>query len=140
MSRFITSLRVEQIEDVSSDGRGTWQLLHPLAYKSDLAKTIFVAPVGFVTDFASVPRIPVAFFLAGSTAHRAAVIHDLLYTNHEVDRSMADTVFREACGICDVPAWRSWLMWLGVRIGGGASWDAPGPDQSDGVETLLTRR
>lgn len=131
MSKFLTGFRIElQDDDTSSDGRGTWKLLNLLAYKSDKANTIFVAPKGFITDLASVPRVPIAFLLAGGTAHRAAVIHDWLYTNHEVPRSMADAVFREAAIASGVPAWRAWLMWSGVRAGGGASWTAPGPRQN----------
>lgn len=133
MAKFITSLRVEELEDNSADGRGTWQLLTLLAYKSDVADTIFVVPAGFITDFASVPRIPIAYLLTGGTAHAAAVVHDFLYTNHEVPRAMADAVFREAIIASGGPSWRAWMMWAGVRIGGGGSWDAPGqnPEPSD---------
>lgn len=123
MSKFLTPLRVEEQDDTSHDGRGTWKLLTPLVYQSDVAKTTFVAPEGFVTDFASVPRLPIAFMLTGDTAHQAAVVHDLLYTTHEVDRATADAVLREAAIASGVSAWRAWIMWSGVRVGGQSSWD-----------------
>lgn len=131
MSKFLTALRVERV--AGRDTRGTWQLLTLLAYKSDVAKTTFVVPAGFITDFASVPRVPIAFLLAGDTAHEAAVVHDWLYTTHEVERSVADAVFREACLTGDVPWWRAWLMWSAVRIGGGGPWDSAGPRQEESV-------
>ena len=121
MAKFLTSLRVEE---VSSEGRGTWQLLNLLAYKSDLLDYTLVAPSGFITDFASVPRIPVAFLLVGCMAHRAAVIHDWLYTSHEVDRATADKIFKEAALLDGAAEWRSLVFWAGVRIGGGNSWNS----------------
>ncbi len=129
MSRFLTSLRVEQLEDHSHDGRGTWQLLAPLIYLSDVADRAIRVPPGFITDFASVPRIPIAFLLTGDTAHPAAVVHDWLYTTHEVSRATADAVLQEAAACVGVPAWRRWLMWAAVRVGGADGWAAPGQPQ-----------
>jgi hypothetical protein len=116
MSRFLTPLRAEKSGSV-------WTILQPLIYSSDVAKTVFVVPEGFVTDFASVPRIPLAFLLTGESAHEAAVIHDWLYRKQEVSRSVADAVFREAAGVSGEPGWRSFLMWIGVRLGGWVAWN-----------------
>lgn len=130
--KFTTPLRLERVEDVSRDGRGTWRLLAGLGFVSDLIGPGEV-PEGFVTDLASVPRLPVAFFLAGGLAHAAAVVHDWLYTTHSTDRATADAVFREAAQACGVSPWRAWVMWVGVRAGGGASWAADGPEQAPAV-------
>jgi hypothetical protein len=135
--KFLSPLRVEEIEDGSHDGRGTWQLLAPLLYLSDVLKGLVTVPLGFVTDFASVPRIPVAFWLAGDCAHAAAVLHDWLYTSHQVDRGTADAVLREAAMVGGVPAWRAWTMWAGVRIGGAGAWRADGQDQPAPVAATL---
>ncbi|WP_223996046.1 DUF1353 domain-containing protein [Burkholderia gladioli] len=81
-------------------------------------------PAGSETDFALVQRAPVAFLLAADSAHEASTVHDFLYTApHPVTRSMADAVLKEASIASGVPAWRAWLMWAGVRIGGGGHWD-----------------
>ncbi|WP_462389432.1 DUF1353 domain-containing protein [Acidovorax sp. Q11] len=130
--KFTTALQLERLEDTSRDGRGTWRLLGRLGYSSDLIGQVDV-PQGFVTDLASVPRLPVAYFLAGGLAHAAAVVHDWLYTTHQVERATADAVFREACQACGVSAWRAWVMWLGVRAGGASSWAATGPQQAPEV-------
>lgn len=138
MSHFITDLDVRKLtHDASSDQRGTWKLLAPLVYSSDLAGRIITVPAGFLTDFASVPRLPVAFLLTGDTGHAAAVIHDYLYTTHQVDRATADGVFKEALRAGDEPGWRAWLMWLGVRVGGGRPWDADGPQQPQQVAQAI---
>ena len=73
--------------------------------------------------------LPFAYLLTGGLAHGAAVVHDWLYTTHEVSRAVADAVFHEAALECGVSGWQAWLMWAGVRLGGGDAWDAPGPDQ-----------
>lgn len=123
MSAFLTELQVELVNDSTNSGRGTWRLIAPLIYRSDVAGETFVVPVGFETDFASVPRVMVAFLLAGDTAHEASVVHDFLYVTHPVPRNVADAVLREASAVSGVPAWRRWLMWAGVRIGGGSHWN-----------------
>jgi hypothetical protein len=120
MSGFLTRC-VLAIADDQDDGR--WVLEQPLVYLSDIAKRAFTVPAGFQTDLASVPRLPLVFLLAGDCAREAAVVHDFLYSTHEVDRATADAVLREASACTGVPTWRRWLMWAGVRIGGGSHWD-----------------
>jgi hypothetical protein len=115
MSRFLTPLRAEKSGSV-------WTILQPMIYESDVAQRVFIVPEGFVTDFASVPRIPLAFLLTGDSAHEAAVIHDFIYSRGIVSRSQADAVFREAAQVTGESGWRSWLMWAGVRLGGWISW------------------
>lgn len=129
MSRFVTDLDVRKLgRDASADKRGSWKLLQLLVYESDRIGQIIV-PAGFVTDFASVPRLPVAYLLAGDTGHAAAVLHDWLYTTHEVSRADADAVFAEALEVGGEPAWRRGLMWLGVRLGGWGPWNKDGQRQ-----------
>lgn len=126
MSKFLTPLDVVLLSDSANNGRGSWQLRNPLIYESDLAGQIFVVPVGFVTDFASVPRIPGVFELLGDTAHEAAALHDWLYTAHPVSRSVADAVLQEAAKVSGISAFKAWLLWAGVRIGGASHW-TPSP-------------
>jgi hypothetical protein len=115
MSGFLTELCL-----VDADGQddGKWILGAPLVYQSDVAKTTFTVPAGFKTDLASVPRLPVIYWLCGDTSSKAAVVHDYLYTTGAVPREVADAVLREASGVTGVPWWRRTLMYWGVRIGG----------------------
>lgn len=122
MSAFLTELQVELVSDATNSGRGTWRLTAPLVYQSDVAKQTFTVPVGFETDFASVPRTPVAFLLTADSAHAASALHDALYSFHWVPRAVADAVLREASLVTGVPAWRAALMYLGVRAFGASHW------------------
>lgn len=118
MAKFVTPLDVELV----SDDPVLWRILKPLVYDSDAAG-LLVVPSDFETDFASVPRLPLAFLLAGDTCHKAAVVHDWLYTPPErFPRDLCDKVLREAAEASGVPFWRRWLVWAGVRIGGGGNY------------------
>lgn len=138
MSHFITDLDARELtHDASADKRGTRKLLQPLVYRSDLLGRCVTVPAGFITDFASVPRIPVAYLLAGGCANAAAVLHDWMYTTHEVDRATADAVFREAIIAGGEPTWRAWLMWAGVRIGGSHPYETAGQRQPEYVARVI---
>lgn len=132
---FLTDLEVVKLEG------GRWKLLAPLrvllpveavadvgAWLPENARAVpggweLRVPSAYETDFASVPRVPLAFWLAGDRAHRAAVLHDWLY-EHQAPRAWADRVFRAAMQAERVPGWCRWLMWLGVRLAGRASYAA----------------
>lgn len=123
MSAFLTELEVVELVDDDRDGRSLWRLDAPLVYQSDVAARTITVPAGFVTDFASVPRIPVAWYVAGGEGNKAAVVHDYLYTSHLVERPIADAVFEEALAATGQPWWRRKLMWAGVRLFGGTPYD-----------------
>lgn len=116
--RFLTELRVEK-----SPGDG-WRLCEPFRVALEEGERVheLEVPRGFETDFASVPRLPLAFLLAGDTAHRAAVLHDFLYASR-ADRGFADRAFRAAMKAEGVSAWRRWLMFAGVRAFGGMAYE-----------------
>ena len=120
MSEFITKLDVELVDDLSNEGRGSWRLASPLAYSSDVSGLTITVPVGFITDFASVPRAPIAFWLTGDTAHEPAVIHDYLYATGLLPRALADSVLLEAMAVEGVPSWRRYAMYYAVRAFGDA--------------------
>lgn len=135
---FLTPLDLRRIEDKSRDQRGTWRLLAPLVYRSKVAGITITAPKGFVTDLASVPRLPFAYLLTGGIGHAAAVVHDALYTTHVTTRKTADEVFYEALLVLGIPKWQAWLMYAGVRVGGRSSWKAAGPQQTVLPHTQIT--
>ena len=91
-----------------------------------------VVPIGFITDFASIPRAalwyvddddPVILF--------ASVIHDYLYTRRgdlglgtrvTFTREDADRVLREAMLLCGARRAQAWVVYSAVRLGGGSHW------------------
>lgn len=116
MSAFLSTFRGEPI----LPGSDNWRLLATLAFSSDVLNRLVIVPEGFVTDFASVPRLPFAYLLFGNVAREAAVVHDWLYHSGACSRELADEVFAEASKACGVSAWRRGPMWLGVRLFGGS--------------------
>ncbi|GAB1388984.1 MAG: hypothetical protein AMXMBFR78_33920 [Rubrivivax sp.] len=81
--------------------------------------TVHVVPAGFLTDFASIPRV--LWSLIGHPAGRyaqAAVLHDWLLEQPAVPRAEADRVFLEAMAVLGVPRLQRWLMWAAVRAWG----------------------
>jgi hypothetical protein len=130
---FLSALEVECVDDTASSGRGIWRLTAPLRYYSDVLGRQIEIEVGFLTDYASVPRIPFAYWLFGDTSHRAAVVHDWLYRHHEVcSRAQADDVLMEAMTVEGIPRWRRAGIYAGVRVGGASAWneDARGAGHS----------
>lgn len=113
---FNDHLQVEQVDDAH------WRLLRSFVYDSDVAKARIIVPNGFVTDFASVPRVPVAYWLFGGEAQAAAVIHDFLYTTGIFPKDVADSVFYEAMRASGIGLLRARFMYWGVSYGGGAAW------------------
>lgn len=113
---FLTQLRDTR---VSTGGRDR-VLVAPLAYYSGLLAGMIIVPEGFVTDYASVPRAPLTYWLFGGIGDEAAVVHDFLYSIGTHPRSLADDVYAEALIACGVPAWRRGPMWAAVRAFGAA--------------------
>lgn len=118
MTRFLTRLVLE----ATGDGDEVWILRETFVYDSDVLNARVTVPEGFQTDLASVPRLPVVYLLAGATGNEAAVVHDFLYSTQPCTRKQADDVFHEALLAAGAPRWRAWMMWCGVRAGGGSHW------------------
>jgi len=118
------------LREAENQDTGRWIVCLPLVYDSAVAQCTFTVQAGFQTDLASVPRLPVIYWLTGGTSSKAAVVHDYLYTTGQVSRSVADAVMREASAVIGVAAWRRWLMWAGVRLGGGSRYNAASPAEA----------
>jgi hypothetical protein len=119
-ARFLSPLVVRYLDE------GEWILCAPLVFSSDVLGRIVTVPEGFRTNFASVPRLPLAYLLFGGVADEAAVVHDFLYSaecSPRVPREQADDVLAEASKVCGVAAWRRGPMWFGVRLFGGSHYE-----------------
>lgn len=96
-----------------------WRLLEPICYAGDTDR--FLVPDGYVTDFASVPRI-VSWLIPTYGRYTApAILHDYLITDAmpcgRVTSNDTDGLFRRAMRELGVPPVKRWLMWTGVRWG-----------------------
>jgi len=114
--KFLTKVDVHR--DAENEG-GEWIVDNPLVFVSDILGTITV-PEGFTTDFASVPRLPIAFAVFGGVAEAPAVVHDYLYSETDTERSICDAVFLEAMEAVGISWWKRRAMWLAVRAAGWA--------------------
>jgi hypothetical protein len=122
---------------IQGDGPVTWKLLAPLIWHGTKGDT-FTVPVGFVTDFATVPRFLHWLVLPYGPYTRAAVLHDWLLTElaawsaehysnmvrRPIDGSRdhppansrdCDGIFRRVMQDLGVPWATRWVMWTAVR-------------------------
>jgi len=113
--------RVEQVD------AARWRLLADVVYVTPAAlldgwvvhKATYRVPTGYVTDFASVPRLLWFFTPPSGEYTLAAIVHDYLITDAlpagELTSAQVDREFRVAMQSLDVGFVRRWLMWAGVR-------------------------
>lgn len=120
-AKFLTPLRTEKI------GAQRWLLIDDLVYQTVLFNGYFVAPRGFQTDMASIPRLAWAVFPKVDVYDAAAVIHDAAYVGALLTKQgervrlikpFADNVFYEACRAQGTSLVRAKLMYWAVSLFG----------------------
>lgn len=92
------------------------------AYRVAIRGVEIEVPEGFVTDFASVPRLLWRILPPWDRHAPAAVIHDWLYKSGLMPRAEADLIFLWVMEELDVKKWKRRSMYWGVRIGGWKPW------------------
>ena len=143
MSSFTKPLLLEFLDEDNK-----FKLTETFAYYTDLIKrpdgsayTIKIFK-GFVTDFASIPKIFQNILNPAGRHGKAAVVHDYLYSSVKkqlgedlvlVDnwtdvmiakgraddcRALSDEVFKEAMKVLKVLAWKREIMYIMVRLFG----------------------
>jgi hypothetical protein len=110
MAEFQTELEVRAVH-------GGYRLIIPLVYWSDILNDCVVVPIGFMTDFASIPRIGRILITGHGKDRWAAVVHDYLYSIKH-DRKQADDIFLEALEASGVGLIKRRVMYRAVRTGG----------------------
>jgi hypothetical protein len=133
VSRFLSALDTRLV----NEQKGLWALLHPLVYFSDTLGRTVTVPAGFVTDYASVPRLPLVYLAAGGKGDRAAVVHDWAYSTQMVDRATADAVLREALLACGYSPMLAGAFYAAVRAFGASHWNAPNQPQPAIVANVM---
>ena len=121
-SSFVTPLDVEFL-----DGK-TWRLAAPFEFMSEVTESVIDIPDGFLTDFASIPRVLWAALPPTGPYGKAAVVHDYLYqtmdaTTHLVTRKEADQVLKEGMEVLGIGRVTRFAIYAGVRLGGWAAWN-----------------
>lgn len=118
---FLTPLRFEKI------GAQRWLLTDDLHFQSKALNRIVIAPRGFQTDLASIPRFLWSIFPKVDKYDGAATIHDAGYAGALVDtagerfavtKKQADQLFREGCRAEGVNVIIAFIMYLMVSLFG----------------------
>jgi len=87
--------------------------------KKLLTKNVII-PEGFITDFASTPRLLYSIFPPIGIYNKATIIHDFLYSSLSTNltRKESDKFFLQSMEVLKVKKWKRNLMYLSVRIFG----------------------
>jgi hypothetical protein len=109
---------------VEDDTGFPFTLKEPLSYTSPLLHATLLIPIGFKTDFASIPQILWNILPPVGAYDKAAVVHDFLYAHERITqkRKLADQILREAMEALHVIEWKRKAIYWGVRIGGWWVW------------------
>lgn len=134
MSRFTELLVVSPL----SDGQN-WVIKKDFGYAvgSEDSKEVVDVPIGFVTDFASVPRPLWWLFPKWGKYGNAAVIHDYLYWDQRYNKKKADLIFREAMGVLGVNKFTSYILYRSVFWFGCFAWKSNRKRKRKGYDRVI---
>jgi hypothetical protein len=96
-------------------------------------------PKGFVTDFASIPRVFWSLLRPDGEYTYAAIIHDYLYWEQKRSRAVADQIFKFAMHDFDVSSQVIGIIYAAVRVAGGHSWNEVMDMKARGERRILKR-
>jgi hypothetical protein len=118
----MTQFRLSPVRNVVT-GEWEYELLDDHAVDFDDAH--IVVPRYFSYDGASIPAFAwrLVYTPFDPKVMRAALVHDWLYSNHQVRRKVADKAFRHLLRQSGVPDDKARVMYEAVRLAGDAYWD-----------------
>lgn len=116
-------------------------LLSPISWIPSLNEPQSLKPVtvptGFVTDFASIPRIFWSALRPDGEYAFAAVIHDYLYWIQDRSRDEADAILRLAMQDLKVESLTVNAIYEAVHLFGGSAWDEDAALRKSGEGRIL---
>jgi hypothetical protein len=121
MSTFTTRLRTDCLDS------GLFELVEEFDFASDTLERIVRVPVGFITDFASIPFPFSAIWPPTGPYGKAAVVHDMLYQYPEcltprVTWMQANRTLLEGMEALKVGWFTRRAIFAGVCLGGWVVW------------------
>lgn len=96
-------------------------------------------PPGFVTDFASIPRMFWSVLRPDGEYAYAAVVHDYLYWTQTRSREEADDILKMAMEDFEIGPAKAGVIYNAVRLGGQAAWNGNAKRKVQGEKRILTR-
>lgn len=118
MSSFTTPLAYEPTGEYY-DGNPTYRITEAFTYflgDIDHPIAVFTVPVGFITDFASIPYPFNLWFKPTGQWAKAAALHDWVCNNLDISHEIQDSIFLEAMEVLDVNKFIAHLFFMCVRI------------------------
>lgn len=97
-------------------------------------------PIGFVTDFASIPRVFWSLLRPDGDYTHPAIVHDWMYWHQGTDRDTADEIFRLGMQAFSIDSVTIATIYNAVRLGGGSSWDANAAEKKAGGRRILIKK
>lgn len=117
-------------------------LMEPTVWKpnpgSQALPTVQV-PRGFVTDFASIPRVFWSLLRPDGEYAHAAVIHDYLYWAQTTSKEVADAIFKLAMEDLHVAPATVATLYNAVKLLGDRAWQENAKLKSQGEKRILKR-
>lgn len=104
-----------EVEFIESGDKAT--LIKEFSYTTEQG-VCYVVPVGFETDFATVPQLLQSIVPKIGTYTKATILHDYWYKAATNNKKWADSEFLKACIMLGTPRWKAYLMYAAVRIFG----------------------
>lgn len=77
----------------------------------------YTVPAGFITDFASIPRLLRGIFKRNGKSRKPSVFHDHMVRNNWKTRECADRMFKQMLLDVGMSKWRAQIYFIGVTIG-----------------------
>ena len=104
-------------------GVDVWRVGEPVSFYSELLAAWIDVPVGFETDFASIPRFLHRLLPKNGEYDAPAIVHDWLYSHGIYHKDTADKIFLEALTSINVAPWKRRAMYRAVAMFGGKAWN-----------------
>jgi hypothetical protein len=119
-----------------SDGMH-WIVRQPLVYRIGVSQDSITVPVGFVTDFASIPQALQAIIRANGPYILPAVVHDYLYWKQACTRQQADQILLLGMIENEVREIHRTAIHSAVTVAGSFAWGDNARDRADGFVRIL---
>ncbi len=136
MSRFTELLVVTPLPDGKN-----WVIRKDFGYAvgKKESEEIIDVPIGFVTDFASVPRLLWWLFPKWGKYGHAAIIHDYLYWDQKYSKKRADEIFLEAMQALKTGKIKSYILYWSVSWFGYFAWKSNQKRRIKGYDRVIKK-
>ena len=119
-----------------SDGMH-WIVREPLTYTIGISSDSITVPVGFVTDFASIPQALQSIIRANGPYILPAVVHDYLYWKQTCTRQQADQILLLGMIENQVREIHRSAIHGAVTVAGGFAWADNAKEREAGLVRIL---